>query len=139
MQKHENIPSLTKITRQGCDLLFCVYKNSGSDPKGNLIPAIVGGAAMTGAVVNAGFYVAKNVRRLGTKDFNLGNVYTLFIRSCFEITWTIRIDPLSKLQAAEYRYSFIQTAFVCKCLYLQFLVEIMRYVVKTKNKCSVEL
>ena len=97
MQNHKNILSLTKITRQDCNIFFCAYKNLGSDPKGNLIPAIIGGAAMIGAVINVGFYVGKNVGRVRTKDFNLGNGYILFIRSCFEITCKIRIDTLSKL------------------------------------------
>ena len=58
-----------------------LLKNSGSDPKGNLIPAIIGGAALIGAVINVGTYVATNVGRLGSNDFNLGSDYTLFIRS----------------------------------------------------------
>ena len=54
---------------------------SGSDPRGNLIPAIIGGAALIGAAINVGTYVATNVGRLGSDDFNLGNGYTLFTRS----------------------------------------------------------
>ena len=55
-------------------------QNSGSDPKGNLIPAIMGGAAIVGAVFNVGTYVAIKVGKLGTKDFTLGSGYILFIR-----------------------------------------------------------
>ena len=57
-----------------------LLQNSGSDPKGNLIPAIIGGAALIGAAINVGTYVATNVGRLGSNDFNLGSGCTLFIR-----------------------------------------------------------
>ena len=57
-----------------------LLKNSGSDPKGNLIPAVIGGAVLIGAVINVGTYVTTNVGRLGSDGFNLGSGYTLFIR-----------------------------------------------------------
>ena len=57
-----------------------LLQNSGSDPKGNLIPAIIGGAALIGAAINVGTYVATNVGRLGSDGFNLGSGYTLFFR-----------------------------------------------------------
>ena len=57
-----------------------LLQNPGSDPKGNLIPAIIGGAALIGTAINAGTYVATNVGRLGSDNFNLGKGYTLFIR-----------------------------------------------------------
>ena len=62
----------------GLQLIFSAYQNLGSDPKGNLIPAIVGGAALIGAVVNAGSYFASNIKRLGSPDFNLGNSYHMY-------------------------------------------------------------
>ena len=58
-----------------------LLQNLGSDPKGNLIPAIIGGAALIGAAINVGTYVATNVGKLGSGDFNLGSSYTSFIRS----------------------------------------------------------
>ena len=57
-----------------------LLQNSGSDPKGNLIPAIIGGAALIGAAINVGTYVATNVGRLGSDGLNLGSGYTLFFR-----------------------------------------------------------
>ena len=57
-----------------------LLQNSGSDPKGNLIRAIIGGAALIGAAINVGTYVATNVGRLGSDGFNLGSGYTLFFR-----------------------------------------------------------
>ena len=48
-----------------------LLQNLGSDPKGNLIPAIIGGAALIGAAINVGTYVATNVGNLGSGTFNL--------------------------------------------------------------------
>ena len=41
------------------------------------MPAIIGGAALIIAAINVGTYVATNVGRLGSDDFNLGSGYTL--------------------------------------------------------------
>lgn len=38
----------------------------GNDPRGTIVPAIIGGAAIIGAVVNTGWYIASNINSFGT-------------------------------------------------------------------------
>ena len=85
---------------------------------------------MIGAVINVGFYVGKNVGRVGTKDFNLGNGYILFIRSCFEITCKIRIDTLSKLPLHTQKKTFSIKDFFSKCDQIRSKMRIWSHLLK---------
>lgn len=116
-----------------------LWQISGSDPKGNVIPAIIGGAALISAAINVGTYVATNVGRLGSDDFNLGSGYTLsleavnqrcslkwnYLKKFTKLTCSTCKPPVSvNLPSAGFWYSVRHpwmAASIFTCLSLEFL------------------